>query len=121
WLRPGTHLAIMPIARVTLDIPIKFAEGVFMYPAGTADLNALNIAPNDGKTSSLAELSAALSRVDQKAIERHATVAFPIAFDWDSLWSTDHRSHMEFVRWLSETVDRECLDVIRYRQCEITL
>jgi hypothetical protein len=90
-----------------------------MYPAGIADLNALNVVPNDERTSSLAKLSSALSGVDQKAIEKHATVAFPVPFEWDSLWSTDHRSHMEFIRRLSETVDRQCLDVIRYRQCEI--
>jgi hypothetical protein len=54
WLKRGIHLAVMPIARVTLDVPIKFGEGVFMYPACIADLNALNIVPNDEKTSSLA-------------------------------------------------------------------
>lgn len=32
WLRPGTHLAVMPLARVTLDIPIRFSGGMFMYP-----------------------------------------------------------------------------------------
>src|SRR5690349_5423408 len=36
WLTPGTHLAVMPIARVTLDTPIRFPGGFIMYPAGMA-------------------------------------------------------------------------------------
>ena len=120
-LKLGAHLAVMPLARVMLDVPINFGGGVHMYPAGVASLDALNVVPNRENSKKLAEYQSAASRVVQATFNDHATVAFPAEFDWDEIWSTNHTNHMRFIRWLSETVDRRCMDVIRYRQCEIDI
>lgn len=122
WLRPGVHLAVMPIARVTLDLPVKFASSTtIFYPAGFADLAKLNVIPNDAHSGKLSERQSALSHVDVQTLDQHALVAFPVTIDWNSLWRTSHRSHLEFIRYLSALVDYNCLDLIRYLQCPIAV
>jgi hypothetical protein len=120
WLSHGVHLAVMPIARVTLESPMNIVQSkTIFYPAGFANLDALNVIPNDPKSSSLAEFQSAASRVNLETFEQHALVAFPVTVDWDALWRTSHQSHLEFIRYLSAVIDEECLNVIRYLQCRI--
>jgi hypothetical protein len=119
WLRPGTHLVVMPVARVTLEYPVEFPGPTIFYPPGVADLASLNVVPNDPKTRSLAEHCSAASRIDRETIEQHVTVALPAPFDWDALFRSTHKAHMDFIRSLSEAVDDACLNLIRYRLCRI--
>jgi hypothetical protein len=109
----------MPIARVTLEWPVEFEEATIFYPASEVNLASLNIIPNDERSRSLAEVCSASSRVDRQIIEQHATVAFPIQFDWEAMWRSSHESHMEFIRFMSEAVDDKCLNLIRYWLCQI--
>jgi hypothetical protein len=115
----GTHLVVMPIARVTLDIPIRFPGNVIMYPSEMVDLDRLNVVPFNEQTTRLPELQSARSGIDVETIRQHATIAFPVAFEWDELISNSHAVHMEFIRFASETADSLCLDLVRYGQCRI--
>ncbi len=118
-LSPGVHLVILPVARVTLDDPIDFGGRATFYPPGFVDLPRLNVIPNRIETTSLAEHCSAVSGVTAEVIAEHTTVAFPARFDWDPFFQTSHKNHLEFVRRLSEAVDRICLDLVRYHQCRI--
>lgn len=120
WLGPQEHLVLLPLARAVLDEPIRLPIRLNLYPASCIELQALNIVANSDKSSSLAEVSSAVSRVDAEVIAQHATVAFAFRFDWEAMstrWS--HASHMEFIRALSAYVDDQCLDAMRYQQCRI--
>jgi hypothetical protein len=100
-------------------MPIRFSRRVIMYPAGVADLDALNVGPDSGQTNKLSELQSAQSGVNPETINLHATIAFSFEFDWDGLFSCSHAVHLEFVRAISEAADVNCLDLVRYRQCNI--
>jgi hypothetical protein len=120
WLGPNEHLALLPLARTTVYEPIHLPTRLNLYPAGHVELENLNVVANSDKTSSLAEFSSAASGVNAQTISEHATVAFHFPFNWSVMtteWS--HASHMEFIRVLSEHVDYQCLDPIRYRQCRL--
>lgn len=120
WLGPKKHLVLLPLARAVIDDPIRLPIRLNLYPASCIELEALNIIANSDKSSSLAEVSSAASRVDAEVIAQHATIAFAYTFDWNAMmtrWS--HASHMEFIRALSAYVDDQCLDAVRYRQCRM--
>ncbi len=120
WLGPNEHLVLLPLARTTVYEPIRLSIRLNLYPACYVELDALNVIANSGNTASLSELSSSASQVTAKEIAQHATVAFPFSFHWGEVmtrWS--HASQMEFIRLLSEHVDRQCLDLIRYLQCPI--
>jgi hypothetical protein len=114
------HLAIMPIARATLESLIRVvgAEAV-LYPPGEINFDRLNIRPNDPNSKSLAEVASASSRVDVATISNHATIAFTVRFDWERIFSTGHAGHLEFIRSLSEIADNRCLNLIRFRLCRL--
>jgi hypothetical protein len=117
----GTHLVVMPITRVTLEFPVGFPKHTRIYPPGIANLEMLKILEDDDISRSLAGFQSQASGVDQNALNRHATVAFPYTFEWDALWSMNHKNQLEFLRFLSEQADVNCLDLIRYRLCSIDM
>lgn len=119
WLGPNEHLVILPLARTMIHEPIRLPIRLNLYPPGWLELDSLNVVANSENTSSLAELSSAASGVDVRTISEHATVAFHFPLDWTAVTQWPHTSHMELIRVLSEYVDQQCLDLIRYRQCRL--
>jgi hypothetical protein len=100
WLGLNEHLIVLPLARVTVDAPIRLPVRMNLYPASCIELDVLNVMPNNQETASLAEYSSTASGVDAETILQHATVAFAFSFNWDEImtrWS--HASHMELIRY----------------------
>jgi hypothetical protein len=121
-LEKGYHLAIMPISRVEVEwFPRNYPAGITFYPVEFVDLNELGIVPNRNDSSSLAEAVSAASGVDRGIIDRHPLVVFPCTFDWFAFCRDGFRGHLEFIRTLSDYVDRTCLNFIRYCQCSLGL
>jgi hypothetical protein len=121
WLSPQAHLVIMPVPRMTLDEPIRWPYHVVLYPPGWADLDALNVVPDNLASTSLREFSSAASGIDQQTLERHTLIVFPVRFDWSAQFHTSHDNNLEFLRLLSQEANRRCLNVIRYHQCSLDL
>ena len=118
-LGPETHLVVMPITRVIVDSPLSFPNHTNMYPPGVADIRMLNLLARDRIPPSLAAYQSEVAGVDERTIKKHATVAFPCDFDWNAVLNANQKHQMEFIRYLSERVDINCLDLIRYRLCSI--
>jgi hypothetical protein len=118
-LQLGYDLAIMPVARLELKYPISFPGMMTFYPPGVVALDELGIILNDENSPSLAERSSYCSRIDQHVFETHPLVAFPCWFDWEAFTNASHQVHLEFIRSLSDIVDDECFNLVRYRQCPI--
>ena len=117
-LGAGAHLAVMPIARLTLEwSPLTFPQGITFYPSGIAQTDSLGIIPNDPDSGSLAEVASATSGLDVGTLSEHPLVVFPFSFDWESFRKNSHKGNLAFIRRLSDHVDRGCLDLIRYIQC----
>jgi len=120
YLAIGSHLAIMPISRVEVEwFPKNYPAGITFYPAGYVNLDILNINPNDPNSRSLAEFCSAASGIDQAILERHPLIVFPCTFDWSSFRHNSHDNHLDFIRMLSDYVDKSCLNFIRYLQCPL--
>jgi hypothetical protein len=118
----GFHLAVMPIARVHLEwTPVTYRGLFTFFPPGMANLDALKIVDNRETSSSLAEVSSALSGITADLLQEHPLVAFPCRLDWDKLLRIGHRAHRELICELSEAVDRSCLNYVRYCLCQIDL
>jgi hypothetical protein len=122
YIQDGYYLAVMPIARVHIDAlsAKRYPHGVTFYFPGLVDLKQLGIVPNDRDSKWHTEQVAALSGIDEEVLNRHPLVVFPYRFRWDEFRSTTNfRGHLEFIRTLSNHVDRTCLNVVRYCQCPI--
>lgn len=118
----GNFLAVMPIARVEVEwSPRQYPGKITFYPAEFVDLNVLGIIPNDKKSSSLAEVCSAASEIDQETLEAHPLVVFPCGFNWNEFRQGSYRDHLEFIRKLSDYVDKTCLNFIRYCQCSLEI
>ncbi len=121
FLREGCHLAIMPISRVHIEWePITYRDAFTLFPPCQADLGQINIVENEVNTS-LAEACSALSGITGDILDRVHLVAFPCRFSWNAFQRASHRGHVELIRQLSESVDRLCLDFVRYRFCTLDL
>lgn len=121
FLRLGCNLAILPIARVHVELePHVYRGMVTFYPPGVS-LDCLNPVPNRQDTTSLAEACSAASGITPDVLEEHVLVVFPCSFDFSQVWRTAHAGRMDLLRWLSELVDRLCLDHLRYRLCRLDL
>jgi hypothetical protein len=121
WLKPGAHLCVMPIARAVLDLPLKMRDDAIFYPPNTIKFETLRVYPNSLTSTTLAEYISATTKTDTETLDFHVTVVFPIRFDWDNMWATSHKGQMEFIRFLSEVVDEESLNLLRYQECRIDL
>lgn len=120
FLRDGALLAVMPVARLHLELfPISFPGNVTFYPNGYAELDKLGIVPNDSASNSLAERASAASGIDEDIFARHPVVAFPFRSEWQQLRKHGHKDNMAFIRKLSDYVDRACFNYIKYRQCPL--
>jgi hypothetical protein len=119
FLHNGANLAFMPIARLRVERPVVFPGAITFYPPGEADLDQLNLIPNRDDTTSLAECCSAASGITRDLLERHPLIVFPCRFDWQAFRHSGHKSHLEFIRRLSEEIDRRCLDFVRYRSCRL--
>jgi hypothetical protein len=116
----GVLLVVMPVARLHLDSPpISFPGNVIFYPNGYAELDRLNIVPNDSASNSLAELASAVSGIDEEVFVQHSLVAFPFTYAWQQLRRNSHKENMALIRKLSDYVDRSCFNYIKYRQCAL--
>jgi len=100
---------------------MRFANHTHIYPRGKAKIQMLNVLTYPEVSKSLPSFQSKASGVDQNTLKKQATVAFPCRFDWDALWKSSYREHLEFIRQLSERVDFNCLNLIRYRLCSIDL
>ena len=122
FLDNGCHLVVMPIARVHLEwSPFTYRDLFTFYPPEIADLSSLNIIPNRESSTSLAETSSALSGLTDELLEQLPLVAFPCRLNWESFRRSGHRGHLELIAQLSESVDRLCLNLVRYRLCTLDL
>jgi hypothetical protein len=118
YLESGAHLAVMPVARLSFDwSPLAFPAGITVYSDVQTD--KLRIVPNDLKSHSLAEHASAVSGIDEAVLFQQPVVVFPVRFDWHRFRRNSHKANMEFIRKLSDHVDRTCFNFIRYRQCPI--
>ncbi len=114
-----THLVVMPVARLFLEqLPLTFPNDVTFYPNGYVQIDNLHVIKNRN-SSSLAEVASLMSGVDENVINLHPIVVFPLQFDWQQFLAYGHRQNMEFIRSLSDHVDRKCFNFIRYRQCSL--
>lgn len=119
-LQRGMHLAVMPVARLSLEwSPIAFPAGITFYPDGEALTDRLGIVLNDPNSRILTEQASAASGIDQNILDRHPLVVFPFEFDWQQFRRNTHKENMAFLRTLSNHVDRSCFNYIRYRQCPL--
>ncbi len=121
WLSPVIHLAVLPMARVTFDLPIVFPGRAAFYPRGFINLNELNVIPNGADSGSLREFCNAASGVDQGTVEDHSVIVFPVSLNWEKVWKTSYQDNLEIIRLLSEEADRLCLDIVRFRLCRLDL
>ena len=120
YLLGGYHLAIMPISRVEVEwSPLTYPAEITFYPVEWVELDNLGIIPNKSHGKSPAEIISFTSGVDQEILNSHPLIVFPCNFNWRKFRSSNHRSHMEFIRTLSNYVDKMCLNFIRYLQCPI--
>lgn len=116
----GYHLAILPVARMELSsAPIGFPGMISFHPVGAVDLDSLEISPNPENTPCLAERLSHASGIDEEVFARHPLIVLPCRFDWSDFRNSSYRAQLEFIRSLSEIVDDECFNFIRYRQCPI--
>jgi len=111
----------MPLARVTLDFPIISAGIAALYPSRFVDFGVLHPLPNGSDSGSLREVCNAASGVDPGVIADHVVIAFPVSFRWETIYNTSYQSNLEFIRLLSETADRLCLDVMRFHLCRLAV
>jgi hypothetical protein len=119
WLRPGVQLAVMPIARISLESPARFEEIMIFYPRSVARLEDLHVLQNDPASKRHAELASTLAGVTLETFDDQATVAFPVELDWNGFLRMSHRDHLDLIRSLSEAVDNVCLNMLRYRLCRM--
>jgi hypothetical protein len=119
FLDAGAHLAVLPVARLHVESPVAFPGGIAFYPPGEVDFDQMNVVPNRSDTTSLAEHSSAASGITQDVLERHPLVVFSCRFDWRAFRSAGHRTHLAFIRRLSEEVDLRCLNCVRFRSCRL--
>jgi hypothetical protein len=121
YLGAETHLVVMPMARVIVESHLTFPNHSHIYPPGIAELDMLNVLNYENAPKSLASFQSEVSAVSIETLNKHATVAFPCPFDWHALWNASYKDHLEFIRQLSERVDLNCLNLIRYRLCSIDM
>lgn len=119
FLENGSNLAVMPIGRVHVERIVVFPGPIIFYPPGWLDLDELNIVPNQTNTTSSAELASAASGITRAVLNQHSLVVFPCKFDWQAFRKSNHESHLEFIRWMSEEIDRCCLNFVRYQSCRL--
>lgn len=122
YLNDGCHLVVMPISRVHIEwSPITYRDLVTFFPPGCADLDALNIVENSADSGSLAEACSALSGITEELLCELPLVVFPCRLNWQTLRQAGHNEHEEMIRTLAESVDRSCLNFIRFKLCRIDL
>ena len=121
FLDAGVSLAVMPITRLHLETTIPFPSAITFYPPGVIDLGKLNVIPNRHGTTSLAELGSAASGITCAVLGQHPLIVFPCKVDWQTFRRSNHEGHLEIIRWMSEAVDRCCLNFVRYRSCSLEL
>jgi hypothetical protein len=119
FLNRGENLAVMPISRLHVEGTTVFPGAITFYPPGQADLDKLNLIPNREDTTSLSEHCSATSGITQEILDHHALVVFPCRFDWEVFRRSSHKAHLDFIRWMSEEIDRSCLDFVRYKSCRL--
>jgi len=120
YLQKSYHLAVMPISRVQVEwFPKTYLYGITFYPEGSVNLDMLCIKPNDPKSRSLKEVIAAASGIDQETLDKHPLIVFPCSFNWPDFRLGSHSDDLDFIRKLSEYVDKSCLNLIRYLLCPL--
>lgn len=118
YLDEGMLLAVMPVSRIFVDSSsITYRDRFTFFPAGCANLYDLNIKPNREANCPLTEAQSAAAGITEQLLSELPLVAFPCRIDWTSFCKTDHEGHLDLIRQLSESVDRGCLDYVRYRLC----
>ncbi len=115
----GAGLAILPISRTHVNRPTFFPGGIAFYPAGCLDLDSLGLVPNRDRFVSQDDPSSLSSGVSVDVLSKHPLIVLPCKLEWEVFRNATHRSHLELIRWLSEEIDRRCLDFIRYQLCRI--
>jgi len=120
FLESNICLVVMPISRLTIDsLPKFYPPAIVFYPEGYVNLDDLYIKINYFNSNSIAEMASIASRINQEILGYHPLIVFPIRTSWSIFVNCGHTEHMEFIRTLSEYVDRSCLNFIRYKQCPI--
>lgn len=120
YLSKGFHLAVMPISRVEVEwFPRTYPEGITFYPIQYVYLDELGIISNNPNAKSQAELAFYSSGIDQALLDQHPLVVFPCKFIWHEFRRGDFREQMKFIRTLSDYVEINCLNYVRYLQCPL--
>ena len=118
FLDEGYLLAVMPISRVFVEwFPITYRNCFTFFPPSFANIDQLKVIPNREVDCPLAEGQSAASGFTEELLNELPLVAFPCRGDMDNVLKTNHHGHLDLIRQLSESVDRACLDFVRYRLC----
>src|SRR6266446_526574 len=120
-LSPNAHLVVMPVNRLMFSEPVEFQSGAKIYPKGLAKLTPLKLEMNKEVSESLSFYQSATTFVDKETFLQTPTIAFTHEFDWDSLWHSSQKLHMEAIRIFSQIADVKCLNWIRYKFCAIDI
>lgn len=119
-LESNICLVVMPISRLIIDsLPKFYPPNIVFYPEGEVNLDNLHIKTNYLNSKSIAEIASIASGINQEILDCHPLIVFPIHTSWSNFISCGHSDHMEFIRTLSEYVDKSCLNFIRYMQCSM--
>jgi len=119
-LKNDTHLVIMPITRLLVEFGrCNGPLGISFYPKYDIDLKCLKIIYDQEGSNRLAAHVSAASGMDSQILDANAVVVFPYSFDWKKFRNNSHKENTDFIRILSNYVDKECLNAIRYRHCSL--
>lgn len=120
YFERGNLLAVMPCSRMEVSRVRTFPRGYLFFPAGFLDLGQLQIHINSESSDLLSEVQSAASRIDQQVFNRYPLVTFPVqGLTWDQVRSASHHDHLAIIRTLSEYVDQDCLDYVRFKTCDL--
>jgi hypothetical protein len=110
------HLAILPLSRLHIDMTLLLPYGVTIYPAGVLKLNELNFR---NEPECLSALQSKVSGINIKTLNEHPLIVLPFKCEWETIFKCTHDQHLNIIRWLSELVDKLCLNFIRFKNCEL--
>ena len=115
----GQSLCVMPIDRLIVGRVTTFPSGIVIYPKGFLNLGQLRIAPNSSSSSDLSERQSEASGIRQDVMERYPLVVLPVPVNWAEFRGQTHAKHLHWIRYFSESIDRNAMDFCRFRQCRL--
>jgi hypothetical protein len=115
------QVAILPLERIRVSRVVPFPGMINFFPAGLIDLERYPFYPCKDDSTSLSEHMSAVSGMNLQHLVQRPLVVVPIRWDIITTWNHSHDSHMQFLRYCSEHVERHALNYLRYQQCKLGL